>query len=376
MNNTFCTFPVNGMFISGRGVGLCCVADKKYQMGPLEFWNSNDRKTLVNNQKDGIEINDCQICYHNQEKGILSHRQIYNSNKNNTIKTLPTKLDLDFSNLCNLKCIMCHSGRSSQWAKELGIHTETNGVKTITDELLKETCELSHNLEELLIQGGEPSIMPEFETYFQYLKDNNLIKNIKLQVISNLTNINTRFFERLKDFKNVRLCVSVDSYGPANDYIRFPSKFEKITENLIKVSEMSNNIEVELFNSIQILSLFNYNKFLDWCVSIEDHFKLNNKSFKIIALKVTEPTIYSLFNAPAQLKAKFNSDIEKFFKSNKSALRGNVHFPIELKLLQKKLLASTSNNDQLHQLKEQLSVLDQRRNIKITNYIPNLHKYV
>ena len=271
---------------------------------------------------------------------------------------------------------MCHSGRSSQWAKELGIHTETNGVKTITDELLKETCELSHNLEELVIQGGEPSIMPEFETYFQYLKDNNLIKNIKLQVISNLTNINTRFFERLKDFKNVRLCVSVDSYGPANDYIRFPSKFEKITENLIKVSEMSNNIEVELFNSIQILSLFNYNKFLDWCVSIEDHFKLNNKSFKIIALKVTEPAIYSLFNAPAQLKAKFNSDIEKFFKSNKSALRGNVHFPIELKLLQKKLLASTSNNDQLHQLKEQLSVLDQRRNIKITNYIPNLHKYV
>ena len=60
----------------------------------------------------------------------------------------------------------------------------------------------------------------------------------------------------------------------------------------------------------------------------------------------------------------------------KSALIGNVHFPIELKLLQKKLLASTSNNDQLHQLKEQLSVLDQRRNIKITNYIPNLHKYV
>jgi len=375
MNKTYCTFPTNGMFISDRGVGLCCESNQYYNLDPLEFWHSAERKLLLEKQKNGVRVKQCQPCYDAEDRGILSIRQLHNSNKNTKIRDLPTKLDLDFSNFCNLKCVMCGPNRSSQWAKDLGINKNTNGIRAVSPRVFKDTCELSHQLEELVIQGGEPSIMPEFEEYFKYLKENNLIGNIKLQVITNLTNINNRFFEYLKEFKSVTLGVSIDSFGRANDYIRFPSNFDKITNNLIKISKMNSKIEVEVFNSIQILSLFNYDKFLKWYLTMKKEFASRNSAFKMIAMKVITPKIYNLFNAPEKLKQKFKKDVDEFFLNHPDEKR-NKHFYIQLQLILKKMLSSSCDDDTIDSLKKQIQALDNKRSIKITNYIPDFHNYI
>jgi len=363
------------MFISDRGVGLCCESNQYYNLYPLEFWHSAERKLLLEKQKNGISIKQCQSCYDAEDRGILSTRQLHNSNKNTKIKDLPTKLDLDFSNFCNLKCVMCNPNRSSQWAKDLGINENTNGIRTVSPRVFKETCELSHQLEELVIQGGEPSIMPEFEQYFKYLKENNLIGNIKLQVITNLTNINNRFFEYLRYFKSVTLGVSIDSFGHANNYIRFPSNFDKITNNLIEISKMDSKIEVEVFNSIQILSLFNYDKFLKWYLTMKNEFASRNSAFKMVAMKVITPEIYNLFNAPENLKQKFKKDVDEFFHNHPDEKR-NRHFYMQLQLILKKMLSSSCDANTIDALKTQIQVLDNKRNIKITNYIPDFHNYI
>ena len=66
--------------------------------------------------------------------------------------------------------------------------------------------------------------------YFDLLKKDGTISNITLDCITNLTNINNRFYEILNDFKQVNIDVSIDSYDLSNDYIRYPSKFNKIEE--------------------------------------------------------------------------------------------------------------------------------------------------
>lgn len=366
------------MFVSNRGVGLCCNADVKYDMDPWQFWHSEQRQIVLQKQKENKKISDCAVCYKSEQQNLLSYRQRYNQKAylDDSVKELPIMLDLDFSNFCNLKCVMCNPGRSSQWAKELGIHEDTNGVQTISDQTLYSTCRLSHALQKLVIQGGEPSIMPEFQKYFEYLIQHNLAKNIDLEVITNLTNVNNKFFDSLKNFKSVTLGVSIDAFGTANDYIRFPSNFDQITKNLKIVSEMSGNISVEIFNAVQILSMLNYGQFLEWCHEVEKIFDAKNKKLKLVPLLVTSPKIYSILNAPLELREKFTKDIKQFKSENKDALTGNSRMHTELSIFLKKLSASTPDLRCLRELEQQISTLDTTRNIDINDYITNFSEVI
>ena len=374
-NKTHCNFPFTGMYISYRGPKLCCVNKHWPTIKTSEFWNSDYHKEVKVKMEQNEQVNGCEICYKKEKLKILSNRNIYQLDKHIPKKELPTKLDLDLSNFCNLKCIMCNSQRSSQWAKDEGLYLKTNGINTVSQTVLDDICKISKDLEYLTIQGGEPSIMPEFIYYFNFLKQNNIIQNINLQVITNLTNLNTKFFDFLKDFKSVQLSVSVDAYGEANEYIRYPSNFKQIEKNLIELSNRAGNINVEILNSIQILSLFNYDEFLEWCKNIQQIYNKKEKTFKVVAMKVTYPLIFNLFNAPEKLKNKFINDIDTFFIKNPTSLKDNSHFKIELQLLKKALISSTPNEKILNTLKETIKQLDYKRNKCISSSIPTFYDY-
>jgi hypothetical protein len=268
---------------------------------------------------------------------------------------------------------MCGPSRSSQWAKDKGIFAENNGISNMTREEIDKICELSYDLEFLQIQGGEPSIMPEYDYYFDFLKKNDIIKNIDLYTITNLTNLNTKFFKLLENFKRVRLGVSIDSYGLSNNYIRYPSNFEQIEKNLIKISESTFDIQISI--ALQTLSMFNFDEFLNWLDKMHEIYKKNNKLFKIFVQKVYSPGELCVYNAPLKLKNKFVRDIETYFlESNK--LNHNHFFKIELKNTINHLLNNNNNNNNNNvDLKKFINNLDQTRNIKITDYIPTFYDY-
>ena len=57
---------------------------------------------------------------------------------------------------------------------------------------------ISKDVQQITIQGGEPSIMEEYEYYFDLLDKGNIAKNIDLHVITNATNVNKKFYKILK----------------------------------------------------------------------------------------------------------------------------------------------------------------------------------
>ena len=145
--------------------------------------------------KNGLKSHDCQKCYVQEEANIHSQRKTYDTQwKDHPEADLPSAMDLDLSNFCNLKCIMCSADRSSQWA---------GSVSSVTKEQLDDLCSISSNIKQLAIQGGEPSIMPEFVYYFEYLEKIGIIGDIEVDCISNITNVNNKFYELLAKFKNV-----------------------------------------------------------------------------------------------------------------------------------------------------------------------------
>lgn len=370
ISKTYCNHISKGMFVSHRGIGLCCInSNKQKNVLPSEFWKGKVRAEALKKMNADALVKGCHHCYKSESNGLNSMRTFGNVYNNLPVKELPTHLDLDFSNFCNLKCVMCSPMRSSEWAKDVG-----QPVSSIATAMIDDLADISGNVQRICIQGGEPTIMPEFYHYFSLLDQKGLIKNIELMVITNATNVNKKFYKLLEKFKKVRLTVSVDSYQYANDYIRWPSKFSQIEKNLLEMSELAPNTEVEIFNTINILSMFNYYEFLHWCKKIENVFEAKGKLFKIVPMKVETPEKYSPFCAPKNLKDRFIKDVKLFMKNNN--LKHNTAWRTEMSLIMKRIISTPANNEALNLLMTDVTNLDKQRNIKILDYIPDFHKYI
>jgi pyruvate-formate lyase-activating enzyme len=358
-----------GMFVSHRGMAKCCI-DRNAQknISPKEFWFGETRKQALEDMENNLDVNGCDLCYKNESKRTPSHRNYYSVYDNFPSTDLPTVLDIDFSNFCNLKCVMCNPDRSSQWAKDVG-----KGIVSMSHQHIDELISISDNLQEITLQGGEATIMPEYEYFFEKLREKDLCKNIKVQVITNLTNTKVRFYELLKDFKEVRISVSVDAHGGANDYIRWPSKFESVSENFKVISEYKNISEIGISNTINILSMFNYGDFLNWSKEIEKICHRYDRVFGVAPMKIYAPLHFSPFIAPKQLKQKFSNDVKEFFTHHNFH---NTKTKTELQLMIKRLSMSKENIRELDRLRTTVRQLDTQRNIKITDYIPDFHKYI
>ena len=368
MNKTYCNIIKKGLFVSHRGVSLCCINPDKHQIKPSELWNGSVRQTALTNMERENKIKGCDVCYNNEDKKTPSSRMFYNLYKELKSKKLPTMLDLDFSNFCNLKCVMCSAERSSEWAKDVG-----KDISTVSKETIDDLLSISDEVTEITIQGGEPSIMREYEYYFELLDEKNIIKNINLQVITNATNVNSKFYNLLKKFKSVRLSVSIDAFGKANDYIRWPSNFDQIEKNLIKMSELKNTVRVEILNSLNTLSLFNYKDFLLWCKKIEKIYNEKEKYFGLVPMKVISPLKYSPFVAPMALKEKYINEVKEFLGEHN--LKGNSNFKTEILMIVHRLKNSIENKDAIEQMRSTIEQLDAQRSSKITDYIPNFYDY-
>ena len=182
------------MFVSHRGIGLCCInSNKQKNVLPSEFWKGKVRAEALKKMNADALVKGCHHCYKSESNGLNSMRTFGNVYNNLPVKELPTHLDLDFSNFCNLKCVMCSPMRSSEWAKDVG-----QPVSSIATAMIDDLADISGNVQRICIQGGEPTIMPEFYHYFSLLDQKGLIKNIELMMITNATNVNKKFYKLLK----------------------------------------------------------------------------------------------------------------------------------------------------------------------------------
>jgi organic radical activating enzyme len=318
-------------------------------------------------------VKGCETCFENEDNNLSSKRIEYKVYDNLKTKKNPKIIELDLSNFCNLKCIMCDANRSSQWAKTLNF----NGISKTPKQFIEAIGALSNDLEQLIIQGGEPSIMKEYELYFEILEKKNIISNVHISVITNLTNINTKFYGLLKKFKSVNLSVSIDAYGKINDYIRWPSKFKKIDSNLLQIcknKDYQNISTINIMNTINILSLFDYSSFLEWAYRMEKICNENNKVFQIYNAPVNSPSFLDPIIAPIKLKEKFITDLKTFFKQNNLGQR--QRFRSNITLYARYLKNSTISNEKMSRFRNEIDNMDKERNTNISKFIPNFHQYI
>ena len=131
MSETYCPLPFNHLYVSEKGeVKPCCVS-KGFKTKPNvntqnldTIYNNKDfitlRQSLTSNKKPPI----CNVCWEQEAVNVKSHRLRHLEENSNSIDTDTVEvqfedIDIRFSNICNLKCVMC-SPESS--------HLHDNGV--------------------------------------------------------------------------------------------------------------------------------------------------------------------------------------------------------------------------------------------------------
>lgn len=317
-NKTFCIVPfVHCQIDTDSSYKPCCVSTTNFPFQKItnqsieEIHNSDEMKQFRLDLVNGVprpEI--CSHCYQGDEANFVSYRQSMNEQlekfiepsleamkADGTVKPILRSWDIRYSNLCNLKCRTCGDDYSTTWAAEHGIDKELFAFPPNTDPLENQY----KNVRKIYFAGGEPLIMPEHYATLKKLIEMGVAKDIILYYNTNLTklNYNREYLpDYWKEFKQVRLGLSIDHYGDRANYIRHGKvKWNKIEENLKKIISYDNiNVSMHI-----TFSVFNIHTLPE----MHKYFFENNLIQHIDRLHLNPvyyPTWYSIKILPKDLK--------------------------------------------------------------------------
>lgn len=213
----------------------------------------------------------------------------------------PQDWQIDLGNYCNSGCVFCVPVSSSKLAiefKKLGLIDQLPPKNWTDDEdavdrfveLLSQSKKLSY----LHFLGGETLITPAFKKILLKLIEKGLNTNTSIGFTTNLTVWDESIVELLKQYKEVNLGMSIECLHPINDYLRWPSKIERVKEILekwIQLGKQQNwliqfRITPTLFSIAHIKTIYDYAYTYD--VGVESCNFLYNPSFMRMSILPTD----------------------------------------------------------------------------------------
>ena len=374
-SKTFCILPfIHMATLTDGSATLCCVAgnDSNQNLNNQvlgEIWNSEYyrtiRKQFMNNQTPAP----CTRCFNEEKHGYRSHRITENNvwrkhkgddfidkilenydSETGFLSSNPIAIDLRLGNICNLQCIMCKPQESSRWlanAKKLAETLETPDlvnewrVKSKIDvakfewyknpEFWNDLKDLLPDIEEIIIAGGEPLLVGESLEFLEHCTKSGYSQNINLRYHTNASILPNEYIDLWKYFKKVELFFSIDGYSEINDYVRWPSKWIDVEQNLNKIDNSPDNITVFILYSCHALNMHGIVEFLSWLK--EKNYKKVNRNCGLETFFhpgiVHYPNYLNPTVLPKEYKEKISNNINTFLNTNNykmEKLRGVVNF--------------------------------------------------
>lgn len=170
----------------------------------------------------------------------------YSAEHNGETTQLPQDWQIDLGNYCNNACVTCSPISSSQIAleyKKIGLISEMPPVAWCHDPVLLnkflDTLKQSRGLRYLHFLGGETLITPAFRTMLEFMVEHNLHKTVTIGFTTNLSTWDQDIVDLLVQFDQVNLGLSIECLHPLNDYLRYGSKINQVTDLMTQWIEIS-----------------------------------------------------------------------------------------------------------------------------------------
>lgn len=320
---SFCVLPWIHLATRPNGdMRICCVANasgadtgdytvglvKKEDGTPSNFgkdlpetaFNNDYMKSVRKTMLKGEIPASCVKCFQEEKQGISSKRiwetgtwhyngidipkLVKETKEDGTVPYKLQYLDLRLGHSCNLKCTMCSPHDSSLWVKdynELYPQLESSLIKKQLSwdrkkfnnfwhenpEFWKQIYDQISNIKELYFAGGEPLLIKEHKLFLQEIISRGHAKNISLRYNTNGILVTDEIINIWKEFKKVRVGISLDGLSDRLHYIRYPTNWKTVEDNLWKLENTPDNIQINIAFAVQILNIKHVPDFIKWKVS-------------------------------------------------------------------------------------------------------------
>lgn len=313
ISKTYCPYPFIGCNLQADNTVLPCCQFMKTSLFektiPISEIRSGKAMQNIRQQMiDGERVDGCQ-CFAEEDIGIKSMRLEGISRYGFTTDTEIKQLSVIIDNVCNIKCRSCGAANSHTWYDD---EVEIYGRSFVTKKYVKNDVYKDLTLSKLIdleILGGEPMYSPGVKDFLYFVKRQNILKNITLQLSTNGTILPTDIvLEALLECKELKLNISIDAYGPLNNYIRSGSEWDKIYNNLSFYNDLI-YLRKDKETSIRIhtaISVYNVNLYQD----LEKFTKTNFPRFSNTFQLVQFPVFLSIKNTPTDYKKEVVQFIE------------------------------------------------------------------
>ena len=390
-HDKFCVLPWVSLETSPIGtVRPCCLADdeicdnhgNKFRLTAGDFNAIRTSDQMSNLRKEflrGDQPKTCRKCWAVEDAGGTSKRMhTLNRLKHMGISSEWTEdakplmfLDLKLGNICNLKCRICGSWSSSQFATEELKFVE-NKKESFHYQMLRDGAwprensqfwqELENSLADiryLEFTGGEPFLIKEHFDLLQTLIDQGVAHQVEIHYNTNGTQYPDHAEQIWQHFKHVEIAFSIDDIEQRFEYQRTNAKWTEVCANIELFKQMrarNQNITLQVCCTINVFNVLYLADAAHW---------IAQQDFDYVYWNMLHDAPWlSIAHLPAQAKMSIARHVEQ------------QAFPPEFQEEIKKIIefmylgVSTDGEE----LKKNIKQLDSRRAESLQLVAPNLAK--
>jgi hypothetical protein len=350
-------------------IGFCCQNNTVDTATDLIKFQET-KKQKQDEFQSAVKPTQCNNCWHVEKTGSPSRRHAsINWFDNNYPITDTTNelisLDWNSENVCNLSCITCGPKFSSRWRQEILNYSFNNTsnkyINNLQDNKFWKLLDLTR-LRRLYFNGGEPLLDHDHIEILSYLDSINRLPSVELSYNTNGTVIpSDKVIDLWKKVKLLRISISIDAVGLAFEFIRWPAKWRQILDFITFINQQSFNTIINITCTIGIHNILEVDQLIEWqCVNLPT----NNQgdpvdiNFQLVGAFSHGGEVLSLSNASKELAMIILSQLTK--------IKTYSVWPA----IERGLLNANGSNQWIMYLNE----LDNHRNIKWQDYLPELSK--
>ena len=339
-HDKFCVLPWVSIEASPIGtVRPCCLADdeilddtgNKFELSTANFadiQNSRHMRNLREQFLAGQKPQTCRKCW-NEERGGRTSKRMHTLDRlkhsiANTEWTTDAKplmfLDLKLGNICNLKCRICGSWSSSQFAtEEINQLPREQQKSSHAYQMLRagawprENTQFWQQIDSVLTDiryieftGGEPFMIDEHFDMLQGIVDRGIADQVEIHYNTNGTQYPTRGEAIWQHFKTVEIAFSIDDIGDRFEYQRSNANWQEVCANLDRfrdLKECHQNIVLQVCTTVNVFNV----RYLDQVAQWVDK---NKESFNFVYWNMMHDAWYfSIATLPDSAKASITEHL-------------------------------------------------------------------